>query len=160
MFTRGEVPFTNRLVEEIIAVRYQQPITTTMQLVDLIQRVAPRIEKQKRHPARLVFQALRIETNDELGVLQRTIDDALSMLKPGGRLAIISFHSLEDRMVKQAFTKASTIDIPKGVPIATRGMKAEFQLVTKKPITPTAEEIAINSRAKSAKLRVIERTND
>lgn len=160
MFTRGEVPFTNRLVEEIIAVRYQQPLTTTMQLVELIQRVAPRIEKQKRHPARLVFQALRIETNDELGALERTMDDALSLLKPGGRLAIITFHSLEDRMVKQAFTKASSIDIPKGVPIATKGMKAPFHLVTKKPITPTADEIAINSRAKSAKLRVIERTND
>jgi 16S rRNA (cytosine1402-N4)-methyltransferase len=160
MFTRGEVPFTNRLVEEIIAIRHQQPINTTMQLVELIQRVAPRIEKQKRHPARLVFQALRIETNDELGVLQRSIADALSMLKPRGRLAIISFHSLEDRIVKQAFVQASTIDIPKGVPIATKGMQAPFQLVTKKPITPTADEIAMNSRAKSAKLRVIERMND
>ena len=160
MFTKGEVPFTNRLVEEILSVRPHQPITTTMELVELVKRAAPRVEKQKRHPARLVFQALRMETNDELGVLERTIHDALSMLTVGGRCAIITFHSLEDRIVKQAFQKASSLDIPKGVPIATKGMRAPFQLITKKPIVPTDQELKLNSRSKSAKLRVIERIHD
>jgi 16S rRNA (cytosine1402-N4)-methyltransferase len=160
MFTQGEVPFTNRLVDEILNVRTQQPITTTMDLVEIVQRAAPRIEKQKRHPARLVFQALRMETNDELGVLERTIHDALSMLRVGGRCAIITFHSLEDRIVKQAFHKASSLDIPKGVPIATKGMSAPFQLITKKPIVPSDNELLLNSRSKSAKLRVIERLHD
>jgi len=157
LFTLGEVPFTNRLVDEIVRVRSVRPITTTFELVDVVQAVAPRAEKQKRHPARLVFQALRLETNKELDVLSQAIDQALRLLKIGGRLAIITFHSLEDRIVKQAFVKASSLDIPKGVPIATKGMQADFQLVTKKPILPSNDELTSNPRAKSAKLRIIER---
>jgi 16S rRNA (cytosine1402-N4)-methyltransferase len=157
LFTLGEVPFTNRLVDEIVRVRSVRPITTTFELVDVVQAVAPRAEKQKRHPARLVFQALRLETNKELDVLSQAIDQALRLLNIGGRLAIITFHSLEDRIVKQAFVKASSLDIPKGVPIATKGMQADFQLVTKKPILPTNDELTSNPRAKSAKLRIIER---
>ena len=157
LFTLGEVPFTNRLVEEIIRVRAVHPITTTLELVAVVQAVAPRVEKQKRHPARLVFQALRLETNQELHVLTQAIDQALDLLRIGGRLAIITFHSLEDRIVKQAFVKASSLDIPKGVPIATKGMQADFKLITKKPIVPSASELSKNPRAKSAKLRIIER---
>jgi 16S rRNA (cytosine1402-N4)-methyltransferase len=157
LFTLGEVPFTNRLVDEIVRVRSVRPIITTFELVDVVQAVAPRAEKQKRHPARLVFQALRLETNKELDVLSQAIDQALRLLNIGGRLAIITFHSLEDRIVKQAFVKASSLDIPKGVPIATKGMQADFQLVTKKPILPTNDELTSNPRAKSAKLRIIER---
>lgn len=157
LFTIGEVPFTNRLVDEIIRFRAIQPIMTTFELVDVVQAVAPRIEKQKRHPARLVFQALRLETNQELQVLTQAIDQALDLLRVGGRLAIITFHSLEDRIVKQAFVKASSLNIPTGVPIATKGMQADFKLVTKKPIVPTTLELSNNPRAKSAKLRVIER---
>lgn len=157
LFTIGEVPFTNRLVDEIIRVRVVHPIATTLELVDVVKAVAPRIEKQKRHPARLVFQALRLETNQELQVLTQAIDQALVLLRVGGRLAIITFHSLEDRIVKQAFVKASSLDIPQGVPIATKGMQADFKLVTKKPIVPTASELSSNPRAKSAKLRIIER---
>jgi len=157
LFTTGEVPFTNRLVDEIIRVRKVQPIETTFDLVQLVQAVAPRVEKQKRHPARLVFQALRLETNQELDVLTKAIEQALQLLTIGGRLVIITFHSLEDRIVKQAFVKASSLDIPKGVPIATRGMQANFQLITKKPIVPSESELLMNPRAKSAKCRIIER---
>ncbi len=157
LFTTGEVPFTNRLVEEILRVRAVQPISTTFELVDVVQSVAPRVEKQKRHPARLVFQALRLETNQELLVLSQAIEQALTLLRIGGRLAIITFHSLEDRIVKQAFVKASSLDIPQGVPIATKGMQADFKLITKKPIVPSANELSTNPRAKSAKLRIIER---
>jgi 16S rRNA (cytosine1402-N4)-methyltransferase len=157
LFTLGEVPFTNRLVDEIVRVRSIRPIATTLELVDVIQAVAPRAEKQKRHPARLVFQALRLATNEELDALTQAIDQALRLLKIGGRLAIITFHSLEDRIVKQAFVKASSLDIPKGVPIATKGMQPDFQLITKKPILPSSSELASNPRAKSAKLRIIER---
>jgi 16S rRNA (cytosine1402-N4)-methyltransferase len=157
LFTTGEVPFTNRLVDEIIRVRKLQPIETTFDLVDIVQAVAPRVEKQKRHPARLVFQALRLETNQELDVLTKAIEQALQCLTIGGRLVIITFHSLEDRIVKQAFVKASSLNIPKGVPIATKGMQANFQLITKKPIVPSENELVMNPRAKSAKCRIIER---
>jgi 16S rRNA (cytosine1402-N4)-methyltransferase len=144
-------------VDEIIRVRKVQPIETTFDLVQLVQAVAPRVEKQKRHPARLVFQALRLETNQELDVLTKAIEQALQLLTIGGRLVIITFHSLEDRIVKQAFVKASSLDIPKGVPIATKGMQANFQLITKKPIVPSETELLLNPRAKSAKCRIIER---
>ena len=157
LFTTGEVPFTNRLVEKIIEVRTTSPITTTFELVDLIQHVAPRIEKKKRHPARLVFQALRLEVNQELHVLKEAITQALSLLAPGGRLAIITFHSLEDRMVKQAFHQASTVNNPLGVPIRDIELQAKFKLITKKPITALDEELTTNPRSSSAKLRVIER---
>jgi len=157
LFTTGEVPFTNRLVDRIIEVRDLSPITTTFDLVEIIQQVAPRIEKKKRHPARLVFQALRLEVNQELAVLEDAISQAIELLAPGGRLAIITFHSLEDRMVKQAFQQASSVQNPLGVPIRDIDLQAKFKLITKKPITATAEELAMNSRSSSAKLRVIER---
>jgi 16S rRNA (cytosine1402-N4)-methyltransferase len=157
LFTIGEVPFTNRLVDRIIEVRKTSPITTTFELVDIIQQVAPRVEKKKRHPARLVFQALRLEVNQELQVLEEAISQALELLAPGGRLAIITFHSLEDRMVKQAFQQASTVDNPLGVPIRDIELKPKFKLITKKPITAAADELAMNPRSSSSKLRVIER---
>ena len=157
LFTIGEVPFTNRLVDRIIEIRKTTPITTTFELVDIIQQVAPRVEKKKRHPARLVFQALRLEVNQELQVLEEAISQALELLAPGGRLAIITFHSLEDRMVKQAFQQASTVDNPLGVPIRDIELKPKFKLITKKPITATDAELAMNPRSSSAKLRVIER---
>lgn len=157
LFTIGEVPFTNRLVDRIIEVRKHLPITTTFELVDIIQQVAPRVEKKKRHPARLVFQALRLEVNQELQVLEEAISQALELLAPGGRLVIITFHSLEDRMVKQAFQQASTVDNPLGVPIRDSELQAKFKLITKKPITATEDELAMNPRSSSAKLRVIER---
>ena len=157
LFTIGEVPFTNRLVDRVIEVRKTSPITTTFELVDIIQQVAPRVEKKKRHPARLVFQALRLEVNQELQVLEEAISQALELLAPGGRLAIITFHSLEDRMVKQAFQQASTVDNPLGVPIRDSELQANFKLITKKPLTATEDELVMNPRSSSAKLRVIER---
>ncbi len=157
LFTAGEVPFTNRLVEELLKARAIQPITTTLGLVAVVQQAAPRAERQKRHPARLVFQALRMALNQELVVLQAAIEQALRCLKVEGRLAIITFHSLEDRVVKQAFVKASTLDIPKGLPVATQNLQADFKIITKKPVVPSPQEEAANPRSRSAKLRVIER---
>lgn len=157
LFTRGEVPFTNRLVHKIIETRAQSAINTTFDLVELIQQVAPRAEKKKRHPARLVFQALRLEVNQELQALEEAITQAFDLLASGGRLAIITFHSLEDRMVKQAFQQASTVQNPLGVPIRDSEIQARFKLITKKPITATEEELVMNPRSSSAKLRVIEK---
>jgi 16S rRNA (cytosine1402-N4)-methyltransferase len=157
LFTIGEVPFTNRLVDKIIEVRKISPITTTFDLVEIIQQVAPRIEKKKRHPARLVFQALRLEVNQEIQVLEEAISQALDLLAPGGRLAIITFHSLEDRMVKQAFQQATSVQNPLGVPIRDIDLQAKYKLITKKPITASDAELAMNPRSSSAKLRVIER---
>ena len=105
----------------------------------------------------MVFQALRLEVNQELQVLEEAISQALELLAPGGRLAIITFHSLEDRMVKQAFQQASTVDNPLGVPIRDSELQANFKLITKKPLTATEDELVMNPRSSSAKLRVIER---
>ena len=159
----GEEKFTKPIARAIEKHRAIQPIETTFQLVDVIKSALPdKVLRQKGHPAKQTFQALRIEVNDELGALQKGLEDALSLLKPNGRCAIITFHSLEDRMVKNVFKDYSSAPyIDPRIPIKASDIKqADYNLITKKPITATDEELEENHRSHSAKLRVIEKKGE
>ena len=153
----------NSIARAIEKQRAIQPIETTFQLVDVIKSALPdKVLRQKGHPAKQTFQALRIEVNDELGALQKGLEEALSILKPNGRCAIITFHSLEDRMVKNVFKEYSSAPyIDPRIPIKASDIKqADYNLITKKPITATDEELDENHRSHSAKLRVIEKKGE
>jgi len=143
----GEERFAQKIAERIIEARKSKPIRTTFQLVEIIKKAVPfRYQHQKIHFATRTFQALRITVNDELNNLEKALPQALEILKPGGRLVVISFHSLEDRIVKNFFKKD------------TNETRAELEALTKKPIGPSQKEIKINSRARSAKLRAAIKT--
>ena len=151
----GEEKHSKRLAQAIVQHR---PYTRTAELADIIDANKPAKWKESIHPATRVFQALRIAVNDELGVLERTLPQAIALLRPGGRLAVISFHSLEDRIVKQAFKHAAADCVcPLRQPVCTCDKQAEGLIVTRKPITATDEEIERNPRSRSAKLRVLEK---
>jgi len=157
LFQYGEERMAPVIVKAIIKARTEKPIETTLELVDIIKSALPqKILSKKGHPAKQTFQAIRMAVNEEINVLKTTLDEAIPLLKVGGRLAVISFHSLEDRLVKNAMKKASTIDHPDGL-VTMPDKVADFQMVTKKPIIPSALEEASNPRSKSAKLRVLER---
>ncbi|AMB99656.1 ribosomal RNA small subunit methyltransferase H [Aerococcus urinaehominis] len=158
-FRYGEEKFSKQVARKIEKARAIHPISDTLELVDLIKEAIPAPARRKGgHPAKRVFQAIRIAVNDELGVVEQSLDQALKLLKSGGRIAVISFHSLEDRIVKQMFKQASTPpELPKNLPVPAQDLQAEFNLVTRKPIYPSPEELAVNKRAQSAKLRVIEK---
>lgn len=156
----GEERYAFAIAKAICSRRKEKPVLTTFELVDLIKEALPQKELYKKgHPAKKVFQALRIAVNDEFGALESGMNQALDLLKVGGRCAIITFHSLEDRMVKKTFKDYSTAPFvdPKLPLKALQMEQASFQLVTKKPVTATDEELEENHRAHSAKLRVIER---
>ena len=151
----GEDPHGRRLARAVVAGR---PYHTTRELAGVIERANPRRKDDKIHPATRAFQAIRIAVNDELGVVERALPAAIALLRPGGRLAVISFHSLEDRIVKQAFKLASTDCIcPPKVPVCVCGHTASVKLLTRKPIEADEAEIAQNPRSRSAKLRVVEK---
>ncbi len=152
----GEEPAARRIAEAIVANRKRAPFETTLQLAEMIERVVGR--HGPRHPATRVFQALRMHVNDELGALSRALERLPDRLKPGGRLAVITFHSLEDRIVKESFRQRSVewIDQP-GWPVALKNERRVFNRVTTKPVVPSAQELSNNPRARSAKLRVVER---
>jgi 16S rRNA (cytosine1402-N4)-methyltransferase len=156
IYEYGEERRARRIAAEIVRERAIKPIETTDELVGVIKKVIK--EKTKKHPAKKVFQAIRIEVNKELEVLEQTIDKAISLLKPGGRLAIITFHSLEDRIVKEKFRELSKDCVcPPEIPICMCNHKASVKLITRKPIAPSKEEMKTNRRAHSSKLRVCER---
>jgi 16S rRNA (cytosine1402-N4)-methyltransferase len=161
--TYGEERYASSIARHIVKRRQEKPIETTFELVDVIREALPAKEVyRKGHPARKTFQALRIEVNDELGALEAGLREACSMLKVGGRCAVITFHSLEDRMVKQTFKDLSTAPFvePK-LPVKAEQMEqASFLLLTKKPIEADVKEIYENHRAHSAHLRGIERIRD
>lgn len=151
----GEEPHSRKIARGIIAAR---PFATTRELASAIERINPRRKGDKIHPATRVFQALRIAVNDELRVVERALPIAIDLLRPGGRLAVISFHSLEDRVVKQTFKLESTDCIcPPKTPICVCGHKARVSLVTRKPLIADDAEIANNPRSRSAKLRIVEK---
>lgn len=158
-FRYGEEKFSRNIAKRIVEKREHSRITNTVELAELIKSAIPAPARRSGpHPARRVFQAVRIAVNDELGVLERGIEDAFSLLKPGGRLAIISFHSLEDRIVKQLFRDFATGCIcPPKLPICQCGKTPQGKLVTRKPIEPSDMEQTENPRARSAKLRVVEK---
>lgn len=154
----GEDKFAKNIAKNIVLERKKESILTTGRLAEIVSYSIPmKIRKQGGHPAKRTFQAIRIEVNHELDVLERNISDMIDLLNPGGRFCIITFHSLEDRIVKQAFKKAQDpCTCPSDFPVCVCGNKSKGKLVTRKPILPSEEEMEQNSRSKSAKLRVFE----
>lgn len=155
-FRFGEEKFSRRIAERIVNVRADKPITTTTALAELIASAVPAAARRDGHPARRCFQALRIAVNGELDILSGALDDAFSLLKCGGVLSVISFHSLEDRIVKQSFREYCTGCIcPPDIPVCVCGRKPQGKLLTRKPIEASSEELKENPRSRSAKLRSI-----
>ncbi len=155
----GEENFAVRIADRICKRRDEKPIERTGELVEIIKSAFPDGGRSlKHHPSMRTFQAIRIEVNGELEIIERTVKDAVNLLAPGGRLAIITFHSLEDRAVKSAFAElAQGCTCPRDFPICVCGKKPQIKIISKKPITSSAEELKENPRAHSAKLRVAER---
>ena len=159
LYDYGEEKFTPRIVNAIVDARAVKPIETTTELADIIREAVPAAARRESgHPARKTFQALRIAVNGELDRLAEALDRVFDRLAPGGRFAIITFHSLEDRMVKQAFAEYTKGCIcPPEFPVCVCGRKPRGKLVNRKPIEPSAEELEVNHRSRSAKLRIIEK---
>lgn len=158
-FKYGEEKFSKQIARKIEAAREIKPIASTGELVELIKEGIPAPARRKGgHPAKRIFQAIRIAVNDELGVFEESLLQAIDILNPGGRISVITFHSLEDRICKVIFKKASeTPDLPRGLPIIPEEFKPDLKLITRKPIVPTEEELESNNRARSAKLRIAEK---
>ena len=155
----GEDRFAQNIAKHICLARQEQPIKTTGQLNASIDRAIPaKVKKTGGHPSKRTYQAIRIELNQELTVLQEHLDEMIELLNPGGRLCIITFHSLEDRIVKSSFKKnENPCTCPPNFPVCVCGNKSKGTVISRKPILPSEEELAANSRSKSAKLRVFER---
>ena len=155
----GEERYARRITAAILAHRAEKPITTTLELVDIIKGAMPAAAlREKQHPAKRTFQAIRIAVNDELGAISAMMETAPDKLKKGGRLCVISFHSLEDRIVKSGINaRENGCTCPREAPICTCGFVQTLKSVTRKPILPSEEEIEKNPRSRSAKLRVAER---
>ena len=155
----GEERFAGRIARSIVQARAQSPIETTGQLTEIIRKAIPAKNREVGgHPAKRSFQAIRIEVNGELDVLQDSLDEMIDLLNDGGRICVITFHSLEDRIVKNIFQKnENPCTCPPSFPVCVCGKKSKGRVVTRKPILPGEEEISENSRSKSAKLRVFER---
>ena len=156
-FEYGEEKFSSRIAANIVAARQGSPVETTGELVDIIKRSMPAAAREGgHHPAKRTFQAIRIEVNSELSVIEPAIRSAVDLLRPGGRMAIITFHSLEDRIVKQAFASlAQGCTCPRDWPVCICGNKPRVRVETRKPILPSDAELEQNPRSRSAKLRVI-----
>ena len=159
LYDYGEERYAPRIASAICARREQKPIETTLELVDVIRgAMPPAALREKQHPAKRSFQAIRIAVNDELGSVEKVMRDAIPCLNPGGRLAVITFHSLEDRIVKNAMAAASKgCTCPPNFPVCVCGKKPQVKLITRKPIVSSDEELDRNPRARSAKLRICEK---
>lgn len=154
----GEEDFSRPIAKMIVSEREKKEINTTLELVDVIKKSVPYKYFVTKHPERQIFQAIRIEVNNELDILENTLRDAVSMLKPGGRICVITFHSLEDRIVKNVFKSLSEVNpLVKGLPVIPDEYMPVIKLINKKPILPSELELEENSRSRSAKLRIIER---
>lgn len=155
----GEDKFANNIAKHIVAARQKKPIETTYELNDIIKAAIPaKMRAEGGHPSKRTFQAIRIECNRELDVLKNSLEEMIRFLNPGGRICIITFHSLEDRIVKSMFKKQENPCIcPPGFPVCTCGKTSLGKVITRKPILPSDEELEVNSRSKSAKLRIFER---
>ena len=159
LFEYGEERYAPRIAEAICRRRVEKPIATTLELVDVIRGAMPAAAlREKQHPAKRSFQAIRIAVNDELGSVEKVMRDAIPALNPGGRLAVFTFHSLEDRIVKNGMANAAKgCTCPPSFPVCVCGKKPKVKLISRKPITSTGEELERNPRARSAKLRVCEK---
>ncbi|KAA0966606.1 16S rRNA (cytosine(1402)-N(4))-methyltransferase RsmH [Sporosarcina sp. ANT_H38] len=158
-FRYGEEKFSKRVARKVEEARQQSPIQTTAELAELIKLSIPAATRRTGgHPAKRVFQAIRIAVNDELGAAEDSLTDAITVLNPGGRISVITFHSLEDRLCKTIFKEASSLpDLPPNLPVIPEGMEPILKLVTRKPIIPSEKEIEENKRSRSAKLRIVEK---
>ena len=159
LYTYGEERYAPQIAAAICRRRGEAPIETTLELVDIIRSAMPAAAlREKQHPAKRSFQAIRIAVNDELGSVEKVMADAIPLLNPGGRLAVITFHSLEDRIVKNAMAEAAKgCTCPPNFPVCVCGKKPQVKLISRKPIVSGAAELAENPRARSAKLRVCEK---
>lgn len=159
LYTYGEERYAPQIASAICRRREEAPIETTLELVDIIRSAMPAAAlREKQHPAKRSFQAIRIAVNDELGSVEKVMADAIPLLNPGGRLAVITFHSLEDRIVKNAMAEAAKgCTCPPNFPVCVCGKKPQVKLISRKPIVSGAAELAENPRARSAKLRVCEK---
>lgn len=159
LFEYGEEKFAKRIASNLVRARQQKPIETTGQLAELIKEAIPAAARRTGgHPAKRSFQAIRIAVNDELGALEDALEQAVRCLAPGGRVAVITFHSLEDRICKQAFAKfVERCTCPPDFPMCVCQKKSILRLVSRKPITPSAAELEVNPRARSSKLRIAEK---
>lgn len=155
----GEENFAKRIAQFIVEHRSEKPIETTGELTEVIKRAIPaKFRREGPHPSKRTFQAIRIEVNGELRILNKAIEDGVSKLKSGGRMSIITFHSLEDRIVKNKFRELeSPCDCPKDFPICVCGKESMVKVISRKPIEPSKEEVEENPRSRSAKLRVAEK---
>lgn len=161
LFEYGEEKFAKSIASNIVKAREIQPIETTARLADIIRASIPQKFRREKNPCKKSFQAIRIEVNNELDELSQALDAAFDLLNIGGRLAIITFHSLEDRLVKQRFASFATgCTCPPEFPVCVCGKKPRGKLITKKPIEPTESELSANQRSHSAKLRIIEKIRD
>ena len=158
-YVYGEERYARRISAALVRKRQEHPVDTTLELAEIIRSAMPAAAlREKQHPAKRCFQAIRIEVNDELGEVERMMQTAPDRLNPGGRLCVISFHSLEDRIVKQAIAaREHGCTCPREAPVCTCGFRQTLKTITRKPILPKPEECAVNPRARSAKLRVAER---
>ena len=158
LFTYGEEKYGNSIAKNIVKSRENKSIDTTFELVDIIKKSVPEKYMREKHPARRTFQAIRIEVNHELEILEKSMLDALDMLKVGGILSVITFHSLEDKIVKTVFKEKTEIDkMVRGLPNIPDEYLPDFELVTNKAIVPSDEELEANNRSRSSKLRSIKR---
>lgn len=158
-FRYGEEKFSKPIARKIEKAREIEPISTTFQLVELIKEGIPAAARRTGgHPAKRIFQAIRIAVNDELGAAEDSLEDAIKLINVGGRVSVITFHSLEDRLTKTIFKEASSIpNLPPNLPVIPAGMEPMLKMVTRKPIVPSEEELAVNNRSRSAKLRIVEK---
>lgn len=161
-FRYGEEKFSKQIAREIERTRANKPIETTGELVEIIKTAIPAPARRKGgHPAKRIFQAIRIAVNDELGVIEESLEQAIDLLEKNGRISVITFHSLEDRIVKSTFKAYSTPkDVPPGLPIILEEFQPVLKLITRKPLLPSEEEVSENNRSRSAKLRIAEKMKE
>ena len=158
LFEYGEEKFARLIARKIVSEREKKPIETTLELVEIIKKALPAsVLRNSSHPAKQTFQAIRIEVNHELDIRKKALEDGLSLLNKNGRMVVITFHSLEDRIVKKLFKEKTTLQLPKDLPYIPEGYEIEFKLINSKVILPSESEISNNLRSHSAKMRVIEK---
>ena len=161
LYRYGEEKFAKRIARAIEERRAQRPVETTTELAEIVKMAIPAATRRTGgHPAKRSFQAIRIAVNDELGAVEDSLEQALTLLKPEGRVSVITFHSLEDRLVKQLFKEVSQgPEVPRGLPVLPGQMQAPFALVNRKPIVASPEELEANNRSRSAKLRILRKNS-
>lgn len=158
LYKYGDEKFSRQIAHKIVERRKDKPIVTTFELVDIIKEAIPAYARRTGgHPAKKSFQALRVAVNHELDVLQASLEEAIKVLRPGGRISVITFQSHEDKIVKKIFKKYSEVEVPRGMPFVPDDMKPTLRLVNRKPITASTSELEKNNRSHSAKLRVAEK---